>query len=485
MKTVLFALNGSWAHSALSVRALDAALREEGITPAVIEANLQDRTLSVLERLCASRGDVYGFSCYIWNIEQMLSLAADLKALRPDCHIILGGPEASFATERFAELDFIDCVIAGEGEVSFPLAVRALERGECLPRVINGVPDPKFCERGILYDKTAPAPRLVYYESSRGCPFSCAFCLSGRGVDKTALAAHAVRAKSAEKTLADLAEFEQIPGDFTVKFVDRTFNFDRERAKRIWRGLLSQSYTKTYHFEVAAQLLDEESFAILSQFPAGKLRLEIGLQSTNKETLAAISRHTDAQKVLDAAARLVRDGGVHVHLDLIAGLPHEDLASFANSFDEAYFCCHELQLGFLKLLHGTPLRQNAADFGAVFMQKPPYTVLKTDCLSFEEMSLLHAMDELTERLRDSGRFARTLCFLMAHVPSPFAFYRDLHAHLLASCDKPLQRISQRDLFWQVAQFARRILPENLHEALSLEMRADFAAAEVRRAPKGL
>lgn len=484
MKTVLFALNGSWAHSALSVRALDAALRDEGITPTVIEANLQDRTLSVLERLYAAAGEVYGFSCYIWNIEQMLSLAADLKALRPDCRIILGGPEASFATERFEELPFVDCVIAGEGEVAFPAAVRALERGECLPRVIHGVPDPKFCERGILYDTSAPAPRLAYYESSRGCPFSCAFCLSGRGKEPTD-AAHAVRAKSAEKTLADLLEFEKMPGDFTVKLVDRTFNFDRERAKRIWRGLLSPAYTKTYHFEIAAQLLDEESFQILAQFPKGKVRLEIGLQSTNAQTLAAISRHADADAVLNAAARLVREGGCLVHLDLIAGLPHEDLESFARSFDRAYFCCHELQLGFLKLLHGTPLRQNAAAFGAAFMQKPPYTVLKTECLSFEEMVLLHAIDELTERLRDSGRFTRTLDFLMAHVPSPFAFYRDLYAHLQTACARPVQRISQRDLFWQVSQFAKGVLPPALHGALSEQLRADFAEAEVRRAPKGL
>lgn len=477
MKIVLFALNGTWAHSSLSVRCLRTALAEAGYSCEVIEGTLQDRTLTLLSRLYEANADLYAFSCYIWNLDEMLEIAEALHALRPHCRIQLGGPEVSFDSERFCALPFVDHVIAGEGEVAIVTLVRAIEAGKDVPRFLVGEPDPHFTERGIQYDKNEPVPALVYYESTRGCPFSCAFCLSS--------ATHGVRAKTAEHTLADLAAFEKFEGRFTVKLVDRTFNFDRERAKAIWRGLLDETYTKCYHFEIAAQLLDEESFEILSRFPEGKVRLEIGLQSTNSETLAAVARHADATQVLAASRRLTREGNCHVHLDLIAGLPHEDLASFARSFDAAYDACHVLQLGFLKFLHGTALRKEAQAFGAVYEQTPPYTVLKTKDLSFEDIVLLHEISDLMERLRDSGRFTSTLAFVMAHVPSPFAFYRDLSRYLKTQTGKVLQRISQRDLFALTAAFAREQLPSAWHEALSVAMRADFRASEARRPPKGV
>lgn len=478
MKTCLFALNGSYAHSALGVRCIADALRSAGEECTVIEGSMQDRTLSLLHRLYAQEADVYGFSCYIWNLAQMLEMASDLKALRPDCRIVLGGPEVSYHTERFVELPFVDHVICGEGEVATVSLVRDLSAGLAPCRVLQGTPDPCFEKSGVHYSKNDPVSPLVYYESARGCPFCCAFCLSS--------ATKGVRAKSAELTLAQLLEFEQMEGDFTVKLVDRTFNFDKERAKAIWRGLLSPAYTKRYHFEVAAHLLDEESFEILSQFSRGKVRLEVGLQSTNEKTLAAVCRQTDADAVLRACERLMRDGGVHLHLDLIAGLPHEDLGSFARSFDVAYPHCHELQLGFLKLLHGTALREHAEDFSAVYEQKAPYTVLKTKDMSFEDMVKLHAVADLMERLRDKGRFVHTLHFLLARLPSPFAFYSGLDEHLRTACpDRALQKISQRDLFWQLSQYAKGLLPECEHEALSVAMRADYASAEVRRPPKGL
>ena len=480
MTITLFALNGSWAHSALGIRCLSAALREAGFAPACVEGTINDRSLTLLETLYRQRASLYAFSCYIWNIEPMLALAEQLKALLPESRIVLGGPEVSFDTERFTALPFVDCVITGEGEVAIVEAARAVAGGRALPKCLIGTPDPDFEHRGIHYTKNEPVSSLVYYESSRGCPFSCSFCLSGR-----ADSAHAVRAKSAKKALQDLLEFEQLPGSFTVKLVDRTFNFDCKRAKEIWRGLLAPQYTKCYHFEIAAHLLDEECFEILSQFPKGKIRLEIGLQSTNAQTLAAISRHTDAECVLQACKRLMEGGGCHVHLDLIAGLPHEDYQSLAHSFDAAYPHCHVLQLGFLKLLHGTPLREQAAAFGAVCMPKSPYTVLKTELISFEEMAKLHRISDLMERLRDSARFSHSLPLILSHLPSPFAFFANLDTYLQEALGKPLQKTSQRDLFWHLSQFARSQLPESVHEALSLALRADYAAAEVRRAPRGL
>lgn len=476
-KTVLFALNGSRAHAALGVRCLATALLEAGFAATVMEGNLRDRSLSLLSRLYEARADVYGFSVYIWNLPEVLTLAEELKALLPHAHIVLGGPEASFATERFTSLPFVDTVITGEGEEAIVTLLTELSAGETPKKLLAGTPDAHFEERGIHYKKGESLPSLLYYESSRGCPFSCAFCLSS--------ATHGVRAKSAEKTLADLEEFEKLDGNFTVKLVDRTFNFNRERAKEIWRGLLSPAFTKCYHFEIAAQLLDEESFAILGQFPAGKIRLEIGLQSTNERVLSAISRTIDPTAMLSASARLLRETNCHVHLDLIAGLPHQSLASFAESFDRALPACHVLQCGFLKLLHGTALRENAHTFGAVYEPNPPYTVLQTDTLSFEEMGRLHAVAELLERMTERGRFEKSLALILSRVPSPFSFFLGFADFLKGRTPLTLQQIPQRELFLLLSEFAKSLLEKKEHPHLSEALRADFCAAEVRKPPHGL
>ena len=479
MKTVLFSLNASGSHSNLAIRCLTDALNKAGFPAAFGEATLKDRTHRVLAWLYEQNAALYGFSCYIWNIEATLSLAQNLKALLPHCRILLGGPEVSFDAERFTALPFVDCVLTGEGEETVVQAAACVAAGNPLPPVIAGRPYADFLKAGIHYEKGNTLSPLVYYESSRGCPFSCAFCLSGQADGQ------GVRAKSAMDTLAELACFEQFPQSLTIKLVDRTFNFDRKRAKEIWQGLLSQRYTKCYHFEIAAHLLDEETFEILSRFPAGKLRLEIGLQSTNEKTLAAIGRQADAGAVLQAAKRLTDMNNNHIHLDLIAGLPYEDYASFSRSFDNAYFCCHVLQLGFLKLLHGTPLRRDAAKYGMVAEAKPPYTVLKTAHLSFTEVEILHTVSDLCERMRDSGRFPRTLAFLLPCHFTPFAFYEGLAAHLAAATGRDLQKISQRELFRELAVFAKAKLPNEAHAAFSEAIRADFAATEVRKPPKEL
>ncbi len=476
MKIELFALNGSFAHSSIAVRCLATAVREAGFTAVhITEATLHDRTEGVLARLVAANADLYGFSCYIWSIDEMLALAADLKALCPACRIVLGGPEVSFDTARFERLPYIDTVITGEGEEAIVTLARMLQAGETPPKLLAGTPDGHFATRGIHYDVGEPITSLVYYESARGCPYSCAFCLSS--------ATEGVRAKSAERALADLLAFEKFEKPFTVKLVDRTFNFDRARAKAIWQGLLSPAYTKCYHFEISAALLDEESLEILAKFPPGKIRLEIGLQSTNAETLGAISRHTDAAAVLAAARRLKAMGNVHVHLDLIAGLPFEDYRSFARSFDEAYFCCDILQLGFLKLLHGTALRRDAEKYGIRCAARAPYTVLATNWLSFEELHRLHGIAALLDRLCERGRFVHTLSFLLPRVPSPFGFYEGFLDYLEKADGKDLQRISQRDLFSHLAAYGKGFLDSDEINTFIAYLQADFSAAEVRKPPK--
>lgn len=479
MKIHLFTVNASHAHAALGIRCLRDALLQAGFEASVSEATGRDRTHTVLAQLYRQDAALYGFSCYIWNINEMLALAADLKALRPHCRIVLGGPEVSFDTNRFVALPFVDAVLTGEGEAAIVKAAALTAAGGPLPKILMGEPYADFFAPGIHYKKDETKANLLYYESSRGCPFSCAFCLSGSAN------AHSVRAKPAELALSDLALFEQFSHPLTVKLVDRTFNFDRARAKAIWRGLLSDTYTKCYHFEIAAQLLDEESIEILSRFPAGKIRLEIGLQSTNGATLTAVARHADAKTVLSTAARLTAPGNVHVHLDLIAGLPFENMASFARSFDEAYFCCHVLQLGTLKLLHGTPLRQDAEKYGMIAEAKVPYTVLQTKWISFEELETLRTISDLCERLRDSGRFSRILSLILPRHLTPFSFYSGFCAYLGETAKNELQRISQRDLFVLLSKFLKSILPKQIHPHISEALRADFSASEVRKPPKDL
>lgn len=476
MKIELFALNGSYAHSCLAVRCLQTALLGAGFTDVhITEATLRDRTAGVLARLVAANAALYSFSCYIWNIEEMLRLARDLKAVRPTAKIVLGGPEVSFDTARFEKLDFIDTVVTGEGEAAIVTLASLLHEEKSLPHVLVGVPDPHFATRGIHYSTAEESTSLVYYESARGCPFSCAFCLSS--------ATEGVRAKSADKTLSDLLDFERIEAPVTVKLVDRTFNFDRARAKKIWQGLLSDAYTKCYHFEICAALLDEESFDILSRFPHGKIRLEIGLQSTNEKTLAAISRHTDAKAVLSAAKRLTAMGNLHVHLDLIAGLPHEGYRTFAKSFDEAYYCCNVLQLGFLKLLHGTALWREREKYGILASATAPYTVLKTAWLSFEELDRLRGIADLLDRLCEKGRFAHTLQYLLTRATSPFSFYESFLDYLQKSDERELQKIAQRDLFLHLSHFGKLLLDPALHAEFVTYLEADFKTAEVRKPPK--
>lgn len=439
MKVVLFSLNGSWVHSCLALRCLRAPLERAGFETVLLENTLRDRSAHVLERLVREHADIYGFSCYIWNLEEMLHLGEALHEVLPQAKIVLGGPEVSFATERFDGMPWIDAIICGEGEDAFPALCKKMQCGEAYPRIIDAGMADVMHDEGILYRNGEETGGILYYESSRGCPYSCAYCLSS--------ATKGVRLKSVAQTVADLEAFENLRADCKIiKFVDRTFNADVERANEIWRALLDARFTKHYHFEVCASLLNEESFSILSQFPKGKIQLEFGLQSTNEETLAASSRHIRPRQVVDAVRRIHEMGNIHVHLDLIAGLPYETYARFAQSFDDAYGCCDLLQLGFLKLLYGTKLREQKEEYGYKCLPSPPYTVLENKWISYEELQRLARIAEVLERFSESGRFAHTLWYLTPLMPSPFAFWEGLSDYLSNADTRSLQKISQPDAF---------------------------------------
>lgn len=477
MKIVLFAMNGSFSHSNLAIRCLREPLERAGFEVVLIEHTLRDRTAHIMEHLYRESADIYGFSCYIWNIEPMLTLAETLKSLIPESRIVLGGPEVSYGLERFENAAWIDAIVRGEGEEAMLSLCQAIREGRDHPR-ISGGDAVTFSDAGVHYRPNEETGGILYYESSRGCPYSCAYCLSS--------ATHGVRFKSVEQTLDELLTFENISTNCKViKFVDRTFNADIRRANAIWRALLDEKYTKSYHFEICATLLDEESFDILSRFPKGKVQLEIGLQSTNPQTLAASSRHIDAAKVI-AAARRIRDvGNVHVHLDLIAGLPYEDYASFAKSFDDAYGSSDMLQLGFLKLLYGTELRERAEEYEYRYLPIPPYTVLQSKWMSYTQMQRLTHIAEVLDRYLESDRFAHTLWYLTPLMPSPFRFWEGLSIYLENHDTRPLQRISQPDVFRYLLEYAKEAIGNIDTSKLKEMLAADFSQHEHKNPPNFL
>lgn len=443
MNILLAALNASYVHTNPAIRCIAQVLTARGDTVQLLERSLKDRSRDILCELYRADADVYGFSVYIWNRDAILALAAQLRQLRPDARIVLGGPEISYEDESFfAAHPYIDNILAGEGETVFPAF---LENPPPRHTILCGEPYADFVHSGILYDDYPPQTQsgsILYYESSRGCPYSCRYCLSS--------AVRGVRAKSAEDTICQLKQFEAMENVRIIKFIDRTFNFDRRRADKIWRALSGEEFTKTYHFEICADLLDEENFAVLSAVPAGKIQLECGVQSTNPATLTAIERTSNPQKILTALARIREMGHIHIHADLIAGLPHENWDRFARSFDETFPVCHKLQLGFLKLLPGTALRRECGDLGFRYSPVPPYEILQSDVLSYEELICLHRIDDALDRFSTDGKFSYTMDYLLASEGSPFRFFADLADFL-----PPLRALSQREAVLALRKFTLR------------------------------
>ena len=380
------------------------------------------------------------FSCYLWNIRETLRLAAAVKAARPGAYVVLGGPEVSYnAGEVLAENPQVDYILSGEGERSVPMLLASLAAGrkpeEAAP------PIPGLCARGFLSapcveEGTPPSPyapaylenlrgRIAYLETSRGCPYACAFCLSGRcGKPRW------FPLEQAKRNILTLAR----SGAHTVKFIDRTFNANPAHANAILAFILKH-YGRDipagvcFHFELAGDILREETFALLEQAPPGAFQLEIGMQSFCEKTLAAVRRKTDTGVLKQNIRRLVAMGNMHVHIDLIAGLPHEDLRTFGESFNTGYALgAQMLQLGFLKLLHGAAMREEPEEFPCVFSEGPPYEVQKTPWLSPEELDVLRAAEDALERCYNSGRFLETAAYAMAAAGlSPFVFYCRLGA----------------------------------------------------------
>lgn len=431
MKFLLVALNAKYIHSnpaLYSLRAYAGEQLQEHVE--IAEYTINNSLTDILADIYKRKPEVIGLSCYIWNIEMMLELVKELSKLLPDVPIWLGGPEVTYdAPKLLAKYPQITGVMIGEGEETFRELLEYyvnregdLQRipGLCLP---GGYTTPReltdISTLPFLYeDLEAFENKIIYYESSRGCPFRCSYCLSS--IDKK------VRLRDLETVKKELQFFLDHKVK-QVKFVDRTFNCNHNHALSIWRYILKNDNGVTnFHFEIAADLLKEEELDLLGQMRPGLVQLEIGVQSTNPRTLEAIHRVMDVEKLEQVVARINAGQNVHQHLDLIAGLPFEDYESFGRSFNQVYAMKPEqLQLGFLKVLKGSEMCERAQEYGIVYTDKAPYEVLFTKWLSFEEVLRLKRIEEMVELYYNSNQFVHTLQFLVQAFDTPFQMYEAL------------------------------------------------------------
>ena len=435
MKIFLTAINAKYIHSNLAVYSLKAYAKEFGEQVVIGEYTINNRVDYILEQIYKQKPDVLCFSCYIWNMDYVEELICEYHKLCPNVPIWVGGPEVSYEVETFLkEHPQVTGVMIGEGEQTFYTLcdyyvnhnrrisdIRGIayrnEAGEiCFtqmqePMVMGEIP---FC-----YDQIEDFEnRIIYYESSRGCPFRCSYCLSS--VDKK------LRFRDLDLVKKELAFFieKKVP---QVKFVDRTFNCRHEHAMEIWRFVKEHDNGITnFHFEISADLLNEEELELIHDMRPGLIQLEIGVQSTNEPTIKEIHR-TMKLDLLKKIVRKIQSGGnIHEHLDLIAGLPYEDYETFSRSFDEIYALKpNQLQLGFLKVLKGSYMYEHAKEYGIVYHDKTPYEVLRTNWLSFDEILKIKQVEEMLEVYYNSGQYEVTMKVLEPLFESAFFMFQDL------------------------------------------------------------
>ena len=436
MKILLAACNAKYIHSNPAVYDLRAFADCYRDSILLREYTINQTKDEVMKDIFRSGADIVCFSCYIWNISYIRDLLPDLKKILPGTAFWAGGPEVSFDGENFLkENPSLTGIMMGEGESTFlDLAAYYLEgKGslEAIPGIIYRRDD-KMIHNGLrelmdlsqvpfTYEHVEDfANRIIYYESSRGCPFFCSYCLSS--VDKK------LRFRELSLVKKELQFFldKKVP---QVKFVDRTFNCRHDHAMEIWQYIYDHDNGITnFHFEVSADLIREEELELMSRMRPGLIQLEIGVQSTNPETIQAIRRTMNLDRLKKTVAQIKSYGNIHQHLDLIAGLPYEDYQSFRNSFCQVYRMePDQLQLGFLKVLKGSAMYEEAAQYQILYKEKEPYEVLSTRWLSYEEILKLKMVESMVEVYYNSGQFQHTLGWIMERVENPFDFFESLGA----------------------------------------------------------
>lgn len=434
MKVLLTAINSKYIHTGLGLRYVGEYAKSKGHSVKLLEETINTPILAVLEKIMQGEAQVYGFSVHIWNKLFVFRLIKMLRKLRPEAVIVIGGPEVAFDAERiFKELHAADYIVQGEGEIIFSGLLHSLELGGSVPRHIAYVKNGKVELNGgtvVLTDLAElpfPYPdlpevlaehKIVYYECTRGCPFHCAYCLSG--------ISRSVRRRPLGMVLRDLDKFIAA-GAPLVKFVDRTYNLDEEYFLPIMRHLAAADTKATFHFEIKADILSEKVLDFLATVPKGRFQLEIGIQSTHKPTLKAINRQDNWDKLSANVRRLLSFKNMHIHVDLIAGLPYEDLPTFVKSFNDVYSLQADmLQLGFLKVLPGTQLCRETQKYGLAYMDEPPYEILATKYMPYGDMQLLKRVENILDQTGNSGAFPHILAALIERSGSEaFAFYQQL------------------------------------------------------------
>lgn len=409
MKILLVAINAKYIHSNPAVHSLKACAGEYKSRVDIAEFTINQQPAYILQEIYKRRPDVIAFSCYIWNRSVMDVIIPDLRKLLPQTDIWAGGPEVSYDAPETLRRWGLRGVMAGPGEAAFYHLAAAYESGAAreLPAVLDGnkIQRMKLDDIPFWYEDMQDFEhRIVYYESSRGCPFSCSYCLSS--IDR------AMDFRSVPQVCGELDFFleKKVP---QVKFVDRTFNCKKEHALPILRYILEQDNGVTnFHFEIAADLLDQDYFAVMERLRPGAVQLEIGVQSTCEKTISEIHRKMDFAKVASIVRRISSWQNIHIHLDLIAGLPFEDLPRFQTSFNDVYALRpQQLQLGFLKVLKGSDMERYASEYDLLYTSQPPYEVLSTRWLSYEDVCHLKQVEEMVEVYYNSGQFGNTLEFL--------------------------------------------------------------------------
>lgn len=507
MKVLLAAINAKYIHSNLGIYSLktygEKMLKEWGLAEQA-EISLAEYTINhqmeqILQDIYKRKPDVIGFSCYIWNISYVKMILADIKKVLPDVKIWAGGPEVSYHGEAFLkEEPAVDLVMMGEGEITFAHFLKALLEGEDLkqvPGLMVRNADGTFTDTGfrqVMDMSQIPFPyafmdmkelehRIIYYESSRGCPFSCAYCLSS--IDKK------LRFRSLDLVLPELEWFLQakVP---QVKFVDRTFNCKKSHAMAIWQYIRDHDNGVTnFHFEIAADLLDKDELDLLSTMRPGLVQLEIGVQSTNEKTLEAIRRKTDIEEIREITETINSWHNIHQHLDLIAGLPWEDLESFKKSFNDVYEMEPEqLQLGFLKVLKGSYMEELIPTCDLLYSAAPPYEVLCTKWLSYGDVLELKDIEEMTEVHYNSRQFTCTLKELEKEFNTPYEMFSFMAGyynknHLFGISHS---RIARYEILWKIIQerlekngkCETQAMAENVNISEKLELYRDLLMTDL-------
>lgn len=453
MRFLLVALNAKYIHSNPALYSLKQFAGENAVHVELAEYTINNHTEDILADIYKRKPDAVGFSCYIWNWNMVRDIMTELFKLCPDIPVWLGGPEVTFdAADILKKYPQLTGVMVGEGEETFAevldyyvtantgkqktattsLMENTGEQKGTTKKQLSDIPglvlqtgstvprEPLSMERlPFLYDNLDDFKnRIIYYESQRGCPFRCSYCLSS--IDKT------VRLRDISVVKRELQFFLDNQVE-QVKFVDRTFNCNHTHAMAVWQYILENDNGVTnFHFEIAGDILDEEEIALLNSMRPGLVQLEIGVQSTNEATLKEIRRAMDVAKLKKVVAAVRQGKNVHCHLDLIAGLPYEDYKSFAHSFNEVYgMRPDQLQLGFLKVLKGSYMHEAAKAYGLVYRDKPPYEVLYTNWLTYEDVCRLKRIEEMVELYYNSNQFTHTLPILQQVFESSFAMYEAL------------------------------------------------------------